>query len=100
MTWIGGVKRYCPVFSKFCHWSWRSSTSVVALPLRLGEHGRIAEHEAQPRHALDALVRGGRDRIEARLAAIERQRAEGRHGIEQEAAAVLSRELADLGDRD
>ena len=32
MTWIGGVKRYCPVFSKFCVWSWRSSTRVVALP--------------------------------------------------------------------
>ena len=32
MTWIGGVKRYWPVFSKLRHWSCRSRVSVVALP--------------------------------------------------------------------
>ena len=99
MTWIGGVKRYCPVRCRASFWSWRSSTRVVALPLRLGERFAAAEHEAEPRHALDAFVRRRGHRVERHGAGIERQGAEGAHGVDEEALAVARRERGDLLDR-
>ena len=99
MTWIGGVKRYCPVFSRLRRWSSRSSDSVVALPSVCGERFAPADDEAEPRHAFEALVGGGGDRVERRRARVEFERAEGAHRVDQQSPAVTRAQRRDLLDR-
>ena len=73
------------------------------------EAGRIAlgraqrrrpdDREAEPRHALQALVGRGREPVERHALRIERQRAEGAHGIDQQPPAMARGDLGDPLDR-
>ena len=66
--------------------------------LALGQRLVAADHEAQARHAFQALVGGSGQRVVADLARIDLERAEGAHGIDQQAAAVARDDLRHLGD--
>src|SRR6516225_4988443 len=69
------------------------------LALGAGQGLAPTDDEAEARHTLDAFVRGGRDRIDMYARQIERERAEGAHGVEEEALAMRGGERADLFDR-
>jgi hypothetical protein len=78
------------------HWSWRSSERLRALPAAASRAGLRTSAKPTPRHPLQALVGRGGERVERDLAGIERHRAEGAHGIDQQRPAVAA---ADRGDR-
>ena len=50
-----------------------------------------------PGHAFEALAAGGDQRIEADAAGVDRQRAEARHRVDDQALAVALADLRDLG---
>ena len=83
MTWIGGVKRYWPVFSKLLPLVVQVEHQRGGVALAVSASAALAaDHEAEARHALDALVRRGRERVErrsrARRAAARRRRSSNR----------------------
>jgi len=65
---------------------------VVGVAFALGQGLVTADHEAQARDALQALVGGGRQGVVADLACVDLPAPEGAHGIDQQAAAVLGDE--------
>jgi hypothetical protein len=94
MTWIGGVKRYCPVF--------RSLPLVVQVEhQRRGVAGagdercRAADHEAQSGHAFEALVARSRQRRSKR-ARIDLERAKGAHRVDRQPATVARDDRGDV----
>ena len=64
-----------------------------------GERFAPADDEAQARHAFEALVGGGGDGVERRLARVELERAEGAHRVDQQPPAAARAERGDLLDR-
>ena len=99
MTWMGGVKRYWPVLAKRLGLLEQIEHQGRGVALAFGERGLAAHDEAQARHAFQALVRGRRHRIVGYRARVERERAEGAHGVDQQAPAMPGHERRRLGDR-
>ena len=80
MTWVGGVKRHCPFFSKPSHWCEQVKAEGMGVALALLEHVMADEGEAHARNALQALVRRGGDGSKTDLAGVEGKGPEGAHG--------------------
>ncbi len=68
----------------------------VAVALAALERRAARDDEAHARRTLQALARGGDHRIEGHGARIDLQRAEGAHGIDDQAPAVAGHDLRDL----
>ena len=58
-----------------------------------------SEDEAHARHAFQAFARGGDQCIERDLLSVDRQGAEGTHGVDDQTFAVLRDDLGDFGQR-
>ena len=65
----------------------------------MGERFPPADDEAEPRDAFEALVGGGGDGVERRLARVELERAKGAHRVDQQSPAVARAQGGDLLDR-
>ncbi len=66
----------------------------IALALR--ERRLARDHESDSRHALEAFVGGGRQRVEPDFPRIDRQSSECAHRVDQQPAAVLGDHRRDL----
>ncbi|MCY1406346.1 hypothetical protein D9M71_216080 [compost metagenome] len=64
-----------------------------------GQRLLVGKHEAHARHALQALAGCSDQGVERHLAGVNRQGAEGTHGVDDQALAVLGNDLGDLWQR-
>ena len=71
----------------------------VGIARALGQRRWPRHDEADPGHALEALVGRRHDRVAREVVQVERQRAEGAHGVEQEPPPAALDDLRDLADR-
>ena len=95
-TCVGGVKRHCPVFCMYCHWSSRSIASEWQLPAE-----PPAQCAARSRSPFPARPRGTCptrrcSASNAHRARVDRDRAVGTHRVDDQAAAVARDDRGDL----
>jgi hypothetical protein len=91
MTWMGGVKRYCPGLLERLPLIVEIEDQRGGVALGLFQRRDARDHEAEAGHALEAFVARGRERVEFELGGIDRQRAERAHRIDQKPAPVFCR---------